>query len=73
MESPNRSRALLALVMVVALFGLAGSGSEQTSRTKSVAEQLDAACPLCKIPGSQPARQSVALEVLNRTASVPGE
>lgn len=71
MESPNRSRALLALVMAVALSVWLVVGQNRPHEPSLLAEHLDAR-PLLQDPGSQPARQSTALEVLDQTP-VPGE
>jgi len=71
MESPNRSRALLALVIFVACAVSLATGQDNVPTREVVAP---AAGPQRVASQSfKPARQSVALSALNRTVSVPSE
>lgn len=72
MESPNRSRALLALVLAVALSVWLVVGQNGSSKPGPLAEHLGSP-PITHDLRLQPARRSVALEVLGQTSPVPGE
>ncbi len=72
MESPNRSRALLALVIVVACSVWLSTGHSRASKASVAVQHVDL-MPRVDNKGLQPAHQSVALGALNRTAPVLGE
>jgi len=72
MESPVRSRALLALVIVVVCSVWLVIGQSRVPKTAAVADRIET-MPLVETQGLQPAHRSVALGALNRTAPVLGE
>ena len=72
MESPNRSRALLALVIVVVCSVWLVVGPSRVPKTSAVAERIET-IPRVETRALQPAHRSVALGALNRTAPVLGD
>ena len=74
MESPNRSRALLALVgdSVVGCSVWLVVGPSRVPKTSAIAERIET-IPRVETRALQPAHRSVALGALNRTAPVLGD
>ena len=73
MESPIRSRALLALVIVVVCSVWLVVGQSRSPKTSAVAERIETMPRVETQVSLQPAHRSVALGALNRTAPVLGE
>ena len=72
MESPIRSRVVLAFVIVVVCSVWMATGQGKPPTAGGVADGV-ATVPKVEMQGLKPAHQSVALGALNRTAPVLGD